>query len=69
MDVEKVVLIGDSAGSKLCVSVCLIAILRQFRIPDGVILPYPATTSDTSYFMPSSLISIDDFLLQANMIM
>ena len=69
MDIDKVVVVGDSAGGQLAIVVSLLSILRKFKKPDGLILPYPVCSSNISHFMPSMLLSIDDYLLQSNLMM
>ena len=47
----------------MTVNVCTLAILRQFRVPDGMVLHYPNVNSNPTYFTPSSLLFLDDDLL------
>eukprot|EP01119_Soliformovum_irregulare_P011783 TRINITY_DN2985_c1_g2_i3.p1 TRINITY_DN2985_c1_g2~~TRINITY_DN2985_c1_g2_i3.p1 ORF type:complete len:599 (+),score=134.14 TRINITY_DN2985_c1_g2_i3:190-1986(+) len=47
---RNVVVIGDSAGGNLVAAVTLMAISQQTRVPDGMILVYPATHM---HFVPS----------------
>jgi len=60
---EKIILIGDSAGGNLVTAVTLMAIERNFRVPDGLILAYPALNLCKKVFTPSLLLSIDDPIL------
>lgn len=53
MDLKHIILVGDSAGGHLAVSVSILAVLRGFRIPDGILMHYPVLTMDTSRFFPS----------------
>lgn len=39
------------------------AIERKFRIPDGLILCYPALNLSSEYFTPSLLLALDDPIL------
>jgi len=59
---EKVILCGDSAGGNLAAAVTVRAIVENVRVPDGLILAYPAV-----YMMfvpsPSRLLSATDPLL------
>ncbi|PRP76922.1 hypothetical protein PROFUN_06200 [Planoprotostelium fungivorum] len=59
---EKVILCGDSAGGNLAAAVTVRAIVENVRVPDGLILAYPAV-----YMMfvpsPSRLLSAIDPLL------
>jgi len=45
------------------VSVTMLAMLRGFRIPDGIFCHYPVLTIDPLKFMPSHLLSLDEELL------
>lgn len=38
---EKIVIIGDSAGGNLTAALTVMAIERNYRVPDGIILAYP----------------------------
>lgn len=38
---KKIVVVGDSAGGNLAAALTVMAIKRNYRIPDGVILAYP----------------------------
>ena len=40
---KKIIMVGDSAGGNLILSITLMAIKRGFRVPDGVVPCYPAT--------------------------
>ena len=41
LDIDKWVFAGDSAGGHLTFSVSLLAMLRGFRVPDGIFAHYP----------------------------
>lgn len=60
---DKIVLVGDSAGGNLVAAVTNMAIERNFRVPDGLILCYPALSLDKFRFTPSLLLGIDDPIL------
>ena len=60
---EKIILIGDSAGGNLVAALTIMAINKGFRIPDGLILCYPALSLSKLRFTPSLLLSVDDQLL------
>ena len=60
---DKIVIVGDSAGGNLAIAVALMAIERQYRVPDGIVLCYPALSVSKNRFTPSLLMSIDDQLL------
>jgi hormone-sensitive lipase len=56
-------LVGDSAGGNLVTAVTIMAIERKFRVPDGLILCYPALNINKHYFTPSFLLALDDPIL------
>lgn len=62
MKLENIIFAGDSAGGHLTTSVTLLAILRGFRLPDGIMALYPVLTCDLQFF-PSNLLGIDEWLL------
>ena len=59
----KIILVGDSAGGNLVAACTLLSISRGFRIPDGLVLCYPALSLSKLRFTPSLLLSVDDQLL------
>ncbi|CAD8149587.1 unnamed protein product [Paramecium octaurelia] len=60
---SKVVLVGDSAGGNLVAALTIQAIKAGVRVPDGILLAYPALSLDIKTFTPSFLVSLDDSLL------
>lgn len=62
MKLEHIIFAGDSAGGHLTTSVALLAILRGFRPPDGILAHYPVYDCSTS-FKPSTLLAMDEWLL------
>lgn len=60
---DKIIVTGDSAGGHIAIAVTTLAILRGFRIPDGLLLHYPTGNCNKSHFFPSSMLSLDDPLL------
>jgi hormone-sensitive lipase len=60
---EKIILVGDSAGGNLVAATCLMAINRGYRIPDGLIMCYPALSLSKEIFTPSMLLAVDDPIL------
>ena len=46
----------------------ILSILRNFRVPDGLVLHYPAASGNTGHFFPSTLLTLDDFLLNFNLL-
>jgi hormone-sensitive lipase len=63
IDPKQVVLVGDSAGGHLCAAVTILSILRGVQVPSGLILHYPALMTDLNRFYPSTLIALDDPIL------
>ncbi|CAD8096379.1 unnamed protein product [Paramecium primaurelia] len=60
---KKVVLVGDSAGGNLVAALTIQIIKSGARIPDGILMAYPALCLDIKQFTPSLLISLNDPLL------
>jgi hormone-sensitive lipase len=60
---EKIFLVGDSAGGNLVASLTIMAIERNYRVPDGIILAYPALSLSKKTFSPSLLLALDDPIL------
>ena len=63
---EKIVLVGDSAGGNLVWAITMLAIQKQFRIPDQIVLWYPAIGMNKHYVFPSILYSLIDPIISAN---
>jgi hormone-sensitive lipase len=63
---ETIILEGDSAGGNLIMTITILAILKGFRVPDGLIGAYPALTCSLSSFTPSLMLSLDDPILPAS---
>lgn len=63
IEIEKIVVIGDSAGGNLVAALTVMAIERNYRVPDGLILCYPALNLSKRHFTPSLLLSLDDPIL------
>lgn len=63
LPLKKVILVGDSAGGNLILGVTLKAIHSNFKVPDGLILCYPALNLSLNTFNPSHLISLEDLIL------
>ena len=60
---DKIILDGDSAGGNLSLSLSVLTILRNIRIPDKLILHYPCASIDIKSFTPSLVTSVDDSVL------
>ena len=65
---NKIILAGDSAGGNLAVAVTIKAIRDETRIPDGLLLAYPAIDCDKTITLSRYLFSYD-FLLSYNLLM
>lgn len=56
----RVALVGDSAGGNLVAALTVQTIKAGVRIPDGILLAYPALSLDIRTFTPSFLVALDD---------
>lgn len=65
MDLEHIILAGDSAGGHIAMTVSMLAALRGFRRPDAILCHYPVLCIDENAFFPSLLMSVDEELLSA----
>jgi len=65
---DKIILVGDSAGGWISLSICTLAIRKQVAKPDGMVLAYPGTCLDRRYFTPSWMMSLDEPYLNAFLI-
>ena len=65
MDLKHIILAGDSAGGHIAVTISMLAALRGFRRPDGILCHYPVFNSDPYKFFPSMLIAADEELLSS----
>lgn len=62
-------LTGDSAGGLLAVMVNMLAILRGFKEPVGLLVNYPLFCLDFKRFFPSVLIAIDEDILSHHVLL
>lgn len=60
---NKVILVGDSAGGNLALAITNKALDTGERMPDGLLLAYPAVTLNRSAFSYSLMLSLEDMLL------
>jgi hormone-sensitive lipase len=60
---DKIVVCGDSAGGNLAAALTTMAVQRGFRVPDGLMMAYPALVLERSNFTPSLLLALDDPIL------
>ena len=65
LDIQQIILAGDSAGGHLAMSVTILSILRGFRKPDAILCHYPVFSIDEKRFFPSTLLSVDEELLSS----
>ena len=68
MDIDKFVFAGDSAGGQMTYSVTLLAMLRGFRLPDGILSMYPWFCLDLQTFYPSTLIAADEEIISSGLL-
>lgn len=62
MQIKRILVTGDSAGGYLTTTTAYMAALRGFRMPDALMPCYPLYHLDHR-FTPSTLITIDDWML------
>eukprot|EP01064_Diplonema_japonicum_P021962 TRINITY_DN3157_c1_g1_i1.p1 TRINITY_DN3157_c1_g1~~TRINITY_DN3157_c1_g1_i1.p1 ORF type:complete len:785 (+),score=183.35 TRINITY_DN3157_c1_g1_i1:67-2421(+) len=58
----RIILTGDSAGGNLAMAVCLKAVMKGVRVPDGVVCSYPVLNVKLAA-SPSRLLALMDTLL------
>jgi len=59
----KIILAGDSAGGNLALGVTLLAIKNNVRVPDGLMLAYPALKMEVKTYSPSLILALNDQIL------
>jgi hormone-sensitive lipase len=64
---NKIILAGDSAGGNLITGVTLRAISLGYRIPDGLMLIYPAMSMEIRYPSKSLFLSLENVILSHNL--
>jgi hormone-sensitive lipase len=63
VDPKKVIITGDSAGGNMGLVLSYLTIMAKIRVPDGLLLSYPALNLNREYYTPSLLYSlIDEFV-------
>jgi len=65
---ENMILTGDSAGGNFVTSLTLRAIREGVRLPDGIMLSYPALNLFPTCVVPSYFQAIDDVILPSNVL-
>ena len=66
---KKIFVLGSSAGGNLALGITTLSIQKQVRVPDGVVLTYPAMDCNLNQFSPSLLLSLDDFFMSFSFLM
>jgi hormone-sensitive lipase len=61
---EKIIFVGDSAGGNLALGLYLLAYNYGLKLPDGILLGYPALDISQKLFNPSLILSFKDFALR-----
>lgn len=62
-EVEKVVIVGDSAGGNLAAALTNLLIEWNLPKPDGLVLVYPALNLNINDYTPSLLHALNDMIL------
>jgi hormone-sensitive lipase len=60
---KKIILVGDSAGGNLVAALTNLLIKLNARIPDGIVLVYPALNLNYNFYTPSLLSSLECLIL------
>jgi hormone-sensitive lipase len=60
---KKIILTGDSAGGNLVAALTCLLIKQGLRVPDGIVLTYPALNLNYNNYTPSLLSSLDEPIL------
>lgn len=60
---SKIILVGDSAGGNLVSALTNLLIQLNLRVPDGIVLVYPALNLNYKNYTPSLLTSLNDTIL------
>ncbi len=59
----KIIITGDSAGGNLAAALTCLLIKLKLRVPDGVVLVYPALNLNYDNYTPSLLATLDEPIL------
>lgn len=68
IELQNIILIGDSAGGNLILSLCYLLIVHNKRLPDLVIPAYPALRITDQFYTPSMLLCIQDKILSHTLV-
>ena len=63
LEPQRIILVGDSAGGNLVAALTNLLIEWGLRVPDGIILVYPALNLNYYDFTPSLLTALNDMIL------
>lgn len=58
-----VIMVGDSAGGNLIAALTNMLISFKLRVPDGIVLVYPALNLNFNNYTPSLLTALNDTIL------
>ena len=58
-----VIMVGDSAGGNLVAALTNMLITYKLRVPDGIVLVYPALNLNFNNYTPSLLTALNDTIL------
>lgn len=59
----KIILVGDSAGGNLVAALTNMLVNLKLRVPDGLVLVYPALNLCPDCYTPSLLTALNDLIL------
>ncbi|CAG9322243.1 unnamed protein product [Blepharisma stoltei] len=63
IDPQQIIVAGDSAGGNFAAALASKAAMAGIKIPDGLMLTYPALSLSLTHFTPSFAISLEDLLV------
>ena len=63
MSADKIIVTGDSAGGNLSLALVYKCILSGIRVPDGIVVIYPAVNLDINAFCRSYIYALEDGVL------
>lgn len=69
IELNKIILIGDSAGGCLAMGLINLLISKGHKTPDALFLCYPCMRLDVDFFSPSKIITLKDQILSINFLM
>ena len=63
IEVNKIILCGDSAGGNLAIGLTYLLIAHNKRVPDALIMAYPGLRCTLDHYAPSYLLTLQDKIL------